>query len=152
MKNIEQPLDPIEYKFWLPPEGMTLTTGPDNEEIEILKNRKEENFISPELISLEKELALLAESPKLDALKNRSNDLAFSEDSLALQKEQKLLESIELQPDTVKAMMIDRPAYTDKLPLKPKSDLVLVLALISGLLLGIFSAFFGHFIAAAKET
>ncbi|WP_303721631.1 hypothetical protein [Malonomonas rubra] len=33
MKNVEQPLDPTEYSFWLPPDGMTLTTGPDNEEI-----------------------------------------------------------------------------------------------------------------------
>lgn len=35
MKNVEQPLDPNEYNFWLPPEGKTLTTGPDNEEIAI---------------------------------------------------------------------------------------------------------------------
>ncbi|HEY5673226.1 MAG TPA: hypothetical protein VIR78_05960 [Malonomonas sp.] len=33
MLNVEQPLDPIEYAFWLPSEGMTITTGPDNEEI-----------------------------------------------------------------------------------------------------------------------
>ncbi len=30
-----QPLDPIEYTFWTPPEGMTLTTGPHNEEIAV---------------------------------------------------------------------------------------------------------------------
>ena len=35
MKNVEQPLDPIEYSFWLPPEGMTLTTGPNSEEIAV---------------------------------------------------------------------------------------------------------------------
>jgi len=35
MKNVEQPLDPVEYRFWLPPEGMTLTTGPDNEEVAV---------------------------------------------------------------------------------------------------------------------
>ncbi len=35
MKNVEQPLDPVEYRFWLPPEGLTLTTGPDNEEIDV---------------------------------------------------------------------------------------------------------------------
>lgn len=35
MKNVEQPLDPVEYSFWLPPEGMALTTGPDNEEIAV---------------------------------------------------------------------------------------------------------------------
>lgn len=35
MLNVEQPLDPVEYGFWLPPEGMTLTTGPDNEEISV---------------------------------------------------------------------------------------------------------------------
>lgn len=35
MKNVEQPLDPVEYNFWLPPEGMTLTTGPDNQEIAV---------------------------------------------------------------------------------------------------------------------
>lgn len=35
MENVEQPLDPVEYSFWLPPEGMTLTTGPDNEEIAV---------------------------------------------------------------------------------------------------------------------
>ena len=35
MQNVEQPLDPVEYRFWLPPEGMTLTTGPDNEEIAV---------------------------------------------------------------------------------------------------------------------
>ncbi len=35
MKNVEQPLDPVEYRFWLPPDGMTLTTGPDNEEVAV---------------------------------------------------------------------------------------------------------------------
>lgn len=35
MQNVEKPLDPVEYGFWLPPEGMTLTTGPDNEEISV---------------------------------------------------------------------------------------------------------------------
>jgi tetratricopeptide (TPR) repeat protein len=35
MKNVEQPLDPVEYRFWLPPEGMTLTTGPDNQEVAV---------------------------------------------------------------------------------------------------------------------
>lgn len=35
MKNVEQPLDPVEYSFWMPPEGMTLTTGPDNQEISV---------------------------------------------------------------------------------------------------------------------
>lgn len=29
------PLDPVEYNFWTPPHGMTITTGPDNEEISI---------------------------------------------------------------------------------------------------------------------
>lgn len=35
MQNVDKPLDPVEYRFWLPPAGMTLTTGPDNEEIEV---------------------------------------------------------------------------------------------------------------------
>jgi len=30
-----QPLDPIEYRFWTPPDGMTLTIGPDSQEIEV---------------------------------------------------------------------------------------------------------------------
>lgn len=30
-----QPLDPVEYRFWTPPDGMTLTIGPDNQEIEL---------------------------------------------------------------------------------------------------------------------
>jgi len=30
-----QPLDPVEYRFWTPPVGKTLTTGPDNQEIEL---------------------------------------------------------------------------------------------------------------------
>jgi len=34
MKNVAQPLDPVEYTFWLPTEGMTLTVG-DDEEIDI---------------------------------------------------------------------------------------------------------------------
>jgi len=29
------PLDPVEYRFWTPPVGKTLTTGPDNQEIEL---------------------------------------------------------------------------------------------------------------------
>lgn len=32
--NVEMPLDPSEYSFWLPPEGMTLTVG-DDEEIDV---------------------------------------------------------------------------------------------------------------------
>lgn len=35
MQNLAQPLDPVEYRFWMPPEGMTITTGPDNQEIVI---------------------------------------------------------------------------------------------------------------------
>lgn len=31
MENIEKPLDPDEYNFWLPPEGMTLTIGAEEE-------------------------------------------------------------------------------------------------------------------------
>ena len=35
MLNVEQPLDPVEYGFWLPAAGLTITTGPDNEEIAV---------------------------------------------------------------------------------------------------------------------
>ena len=35
MLNVEQPLDPVEYAFWLPEEGLTITTGPDNAEIAV---------------------------------------------------------------------------------------------------------------------
>ena len=30
-----QPLDPVEYRFWTPPAGMSLTIGPDQQEIEL---------------------------------------------------------------------------------------------------------------------
>ncbi len=35
MLDDNQPLDPVEYSFWQPPEDLTLTTGPDNAEIAI---------------------------------------------------------------------------------------------------------------------
>ncbi len=35
MLNVEQPLDPVEYAFWLPEAGLTITTGPDNQEIDV---------------------------------------------------------------------------------------------------------------------
>ncbi len=35
MLDENQPLDPVEYSFWMPPAGMTITTGPDNQEIEV---------------------------------------------------------------------------------------------------------------------
>ena len=123
-----------------------------NEEIEMLKARNEaNNFTSPELVSLHKELALLEDSPALNALKIRKDDLAFSKEALALQKEQKLLESIRIDAQTIKTAIVDRQAYTEKQPLKPKKELVLALALIAGLMLGVFVAFFAHFVASVRE-
>lgn len=122
-----------------------------NEEIEALKSRTQDSLFSAELLELNKQLEELKVSPRLQALKNRKDDTAYAEGIKSLLDEQRKLKSIKLQHTDAKAVRIDRDAYTIATPIKPKTSLTIALALIAGLMLGVFFAFFSHFIQQQKN-
>ncbi len=125
----------------------------NNAEIEALKARTNNDPFSPELLEYNRQLKLLDEEPAhLRALKNRQNDLAFVDNIGALQDEQHRLKLIKLEPQQAKAAIIDREAYTADAPIQPKRFLTLTIALIAGLIIGIFTALLVHSVSSATST
>ena len=74
----------------------------------------------------------------IDSLRDKQNEVAR-------------LESIHIDPATVRTARLDQAAFPPDKRIKPKRKLIVVLGLMLGLMLGVFAAFFVNFIENQKE-
>ena len=120
-------------------------------EITSLSNRTVDDPFIPELRELQEKLKLLEHNRKVEQLKSRQNDDPFIDSLRDKQNEVARLESIRIDPATVRTARLDQAAFPPDKRIKPKRKLIVVLGLMLGLMLGVFAAFFVNFIENQKE-
>lgn len=98
-------------------------------------------FSNGDLMYLRGAKALRSE---LAQLEQRQNDDAYTPDLPDLRKAQALLQSIDLQPESLAAAIVDKAASEPEDPVKPNKPLILALGLVLGLMLGLFAALMRH--------
>jgi len=122
-----------------------------NEKIAVLKTRNSDDPFIPELRELQEKLNLLEYNRKVEQLKSRQNDDPFIASLRDKENQVARLESIHIDPATVKTARLDQAAYTPEKRIKPKRRLIVVLGLMLGLMLGVFAAFFVNFLENQRE-
>lgn len=81
---------------------------------------------------------------KLDLLQARKSDDPYIDQLPGLQYAQKLLSKVNLAPQDLTVVTVDRPALRPWQPVKPKKRLIVALGLILGLMLGAGTALVRH--------
>jgi len=122
-----------------------------NEKIAALKARMDDDPFIPELRGLQEKLKLLEHNRKVEQLKSRQNDDPFITALRDKENELVRLESIHIDPETVKTARLDQAAFPPDKRIKPKRKLIVMLGLMLGLMLGVFVAFFVNFIETQKK-
>lgn len=116
-------------------------------EIEALRNRKSDDPFVNELRPLERELYILKKAREIEVLLNRKNNDSFIPDLRDFQVRLVELQAINLNTaHHMQATSVDLPAVAPKKPIKPKLMRIIVLGVMLGLILGIFTAFLVNFI------
>ncbi len=151
-------------------------------EIAVLKSRQSDDPFIPGLRALEDKLENLKYNEKLAALKKRTNDDPFISGLPALLDELKQLdvnekveglkarksddpyipEIVSLQTslsqlnhfdiDNISPLTVDQKAVSPTHPIKPKAPVIITLGLVLGGMLGVFAAFFAHFVSKLRDT
>jgi chain length determinant protein (polysaccharide antigen chain regulator) len=88
---------------------------------------------------------------EIDMLERRKNDDPFIANLRDLQGELIRLEKIRLDRGDISAVRIDRMAVQPEEPIKPKRKRIVVLGLLLGIILGLFSAFLANFIETNRH-
>jgi len=122
-----------------------------NEKIAALKLRNSDDPFIPELRGLQEKLKLLEHNRKVEQLKSRKNDDPFIASLRDKENQVVRLESIHIDPATVKTVRLDQAAYVPEKRIKPKRKLIVVLGLMLGLMLGVFAAFFVNFLENQRK-
>lgn len=111
------------------------------------QNLNTESVNSGSLLYLRGSKALRSE---LQQLEQRKNDDAYIAELPNLLKKQALLENINLNPELLSVVTIDRAAIVPEDPVKPNKTLVLLLGIIFGGILGVFLALIRQLAAGPK--
>ncbi len=120
-------------------------------QIKSLSNRKTDDPFIPELSKLQAELSLLEHNRKAEQLKTRKDDDPFIKSLRDKQSEIIRLESIQIDPATVKTARLDQAANPSEHRIKPKRKLIVVLGFVSGIILGVFVAFFSNLLEYQRK-
>ena len=85
------------------------------------------------------------------ALKNRKSDDIYIEGLRDLQEQLTRLETIAIDKDKLQTVIVDKKAVVNVEPIRPKRLLIVILSLILGGILGIFTVFILEFISNLKK-
>ena len=132
--------------------------------IKLVSLKKKINFLLKEISAQKKLLKILSKKqnkinkpyPALSALitlqisQIKKNLILEKNELINTEKNINLIKS-RMQPPYLTMTKIVGKIYTHNYPVKPKKKLILAVALVSGLFLGVFLAFFIEFIQRAKE-
>ncbi|QIB65965.1 hypothetical protein G3T16_11590 [Kineobactrum salinum] len=110
-------------------------------ELAVLRDRKSDEHMHPELRELEQELALLEHNREVEILQSRESYRAFAENTQELRAQIARLEGFLKQMyDQVQMMRVDQQAIPPSRPIKPRKTLVVAVALMLGAVLGLVLA------------
>jgi len=121
-----------------------------NEKIEALASRTNDDDFIPALFELKEKLALLKHNRKAEQLKARQDDDPFISSLRDKQNEILRLESIHIDPATVKTAHLDQAAFPPEQSMT-KRIMIVVLCLVLALILGVIVAFFRNFLETARK-
>lgn len=93
----------------------------------------------------------IALEAEIESLKNRKSDDPFIAGLRDTQERANTLRALVINPQKVKVVTIDSPAYVPNAPEKPKKLLVLAVGMCLALLLGVMAAFFAEFVKGLRR-
>lgn len=102
----------------------------------ILLARESDDFESPRVGEIFKELDLLRHNRHIEMLESRENEQVFLKAQAEIRSEIAGLESLRVDLSDIRLVRLDQAAVEPLSPVKPKRALIIVLALIAGLILG----------------
>ena len=105
-----------------------------------LAKRRSDDFTSPRVAQIQKELQLLERNRQIEVLKGRENQDLFLANLAKLRQEGARLKGIDLDLSALRLVSIDQTAETPLKPIKPKKFLIIALGIVLGGMLGIFAA------------
>lgn len=106
-----------------------------------LRKRVSDDFADPRIAAIRKELLLLEKNRNIEMLRSRDNEDLFLKGIEPLRAERARLNSISTDLSNVQLVSIDRYAVEPHSPVWPNKKLIFVIALILGIVVGIFVAF-----------
>lgn len=111
------------------------------EEINILKNRSNDDAYTSEIVNLQNKLNAIKSNQTLKTLESREDDSPFVAEINKLDIEAIKLQSFEPSSIGINAMQINQYAYAPESAIKPKKKLIVAVAFIAGFILSIFLVF-----------
>lgn len=117
------------------------------EKLELLKRTKE-NFPSPQITEIERQIAMLATNREIEKLLTREKPADFMDAFVAIEQEVAHLKTLQLNEQAANLYVLQKSAFKPVKPIKPKKLLILIL---SGLLGGMFAVMFVLISSAIKN-
>lgn len=105
-----------------------------------LRKRVSDDFTSPRVAQIRKQLLMLASNRKIEMLKARQNEIVFLEGIEALRAERTRLEKINTDMQQLRLVIVDQSAVPPTKPVAPRKALIVLAALLGGMTLGMFIA------------
>lgn len=109
-------------------------------ERDALKVRSSDDFTSPRIAEIAKELKLLEQNRKIEVLKNRKDEDLFLKQLAQLREEEARLKGLNLDLSALTLARVDQPAVQPLKPKSPKKLLIIAIGLVIGGVIGVFVA------------
>ncbi|MFJ3076105.1 Wzz/FepE/Etk N-terminal domain-containing protein [Pseudomonas sp. NPDC087029] len=113
-------------------------------EKQALRNRSSDDFVSPRVSEIRKELLMLEQNRKIQALEQRKNDELFLKNIEGLRAERARLLSIDTDMSDLRLVVVDRAAVEPLRAVFPKKSLVIAMGLAIGVLIGVVFVLIRH--------
>ncbi|MFQ6576123.1 Wzz/FepE/Etk N-terminal domain-containing protein [Pseudomonas sp. UM16] len=105
-----------------------------------LRKRVSDDFTAPRVAQIRKEMLMLTFNRKIEMLKARENEVVFLEGIEELRAERARLESIKMDMQQLRMVIVDQSAVPPTKPVAPRKTLIVLAATVGGLLFGLFIA------------
>lgn len=106
----------------------------------VLSQRTSDDFASPRIAEIGKELALLSKNRRVEVLSQRQHEEVFLRDVEPLHAERTRLSNININVENLRLVSIDQQAFQPLHPLGPRKALLIAVGLMVGAALGVIVA------------
>lgn len=117
----------------------------------ILKQRRSDDFTSPRIAEIAKEIRILESNRQIEVLKQRQNEDLFLKNLAGWKEKEARLKNIEIDFSAFNAVNIDQLAIEPLRSVKPKKALIVIAGLILGCLLGVFVVLMRRLIRVERQ-
>lgn len=120
-------------------------------ELNTLRTRKSDDFVTARISEIAKELQLLQVNREVEVLKKRLNEDLFLDNVQPLRAEAARLRSLGTDFSSVQLVSVDQRALSSEKPVKPRRVLIVLVGLIVGLGLGFLMAFSRYCLQSMRD-